>query len=133
MLDASASLTLVLEDEDPGYATRLTERLASATAYVPLHWPLEATNGLLVAYRRGRMTLEATGRARELLLRLPIEIDDATGSQVWSPTFALAERYRLTTYDAAYLELAVRLNVTLATLDQGLADAARELGVRLFQ
>lgn len=78
------------------------------------------------------MALEDTERARELLLRWPVVVDDATGTYAWNASFALAERYRLTVYDAAYLELALRRQLILATVDDALADAARELGIELF-
>ena len=132
MLDASASLTLIFGEENPPYAARLRDTLLRATAHVPQHWPLEVTNGLLFASRRGRMALEDTERARQLLLRWPVVVDGATGTYAWSATFALAERYRLTTYDAAYLELALRLDATLATADKALADAAKDLGISLL-
>lgn len=132
VLDASAALTLTFGDERPAYASRLMDTLAEAAVHVPQHWPLEISNGLLMAHRRGRMSLESTARARELLLRLDAHVDDATGTYAWSATFALAERYRLTVYDAAYLELALRLDATLATMDDQLADAARDLGISVF-
>ena len=132
MLDASASLTLVFGEENPPYAASLREALRRADVYVPQHWPLEVTNGLLLACRRSRMSVGDTATARNLLLQWPITVDGATGTQVWGATCALAERHRLTTYDAAYLELALRLDATLATVDDALADAARELGANVF-
>ena len=82
--------------------------------------------------RRGRLR---TGQRQEILERiqsLPIRVDDETSLRGWQAIPALAERFRLTTYDAAYLELALRMDAPLATLDQDLARAAREARVPLF-
>lgn len=100
---------------------------------VPCHWILEVTNGLQLAHRRKRLRPgEAPADLLARLATLSIRVDQETPLRGWVETPALAERYRLTTYDAAYLELALRLNATLATVDDALAEAATDLGISLF-
>lgn len=132
VLDASAALALAFRDGDPALAERTEEGLAAGGAVVPQHWPLEVANGLLITFRRRRLSAVSADRARELLLALPVDVDQDTGPFAWSRTFGLAERFGLTVYDAAYLELALRLDAPLATLDQALVRAAREAGARVI-
>ena len=132
VLDASAALALAFGDGDPEAVDRIEARLTGSAALVPQHWPLEVTNGVLVALRRQRLSPVSADRARELLLALPVQVDPETGQFAWSRSFTLAERFGLTVYDAAYLELALRLDAPLATLDQSLARAAREVGAAVL-
>ena len=97
---------------------------------VPCHWILEVTNSLLRANRHGRLRsrehpADILGRLGEL----PIFVDEETSVRAWRETFALAETCRLTIYDAAYLELSLRLTAPLVTLDADLARAATAAGV----
>ena len=96
-------------------------------ASVVIAWAYEDSEGRLDALIRH----VAAGAPR--IQSLPIRVDDETSLRGWEAIPALAERFRLTTYDAAYLELALRFDVPLATLDQDLARAAREAGVPLFE
>jgi predicted nucleic acid-binding protein len=93
---------------------------------------LEVLNVLLMAQRRGRMTRAARRDRIEFLRKLPITLDAETAAQAWDAANGLAERHRLTLYDAAYLELAQRLELPLATLDADLRAAARAVGVALL-
>lgn len=132
ILDSSVTLAWALADErDPG--TELLAQLASAeTAMVPMHWVLEVTNALRMAVKRRRLN---PGDPPQVLARIrnqPIEVDPETIARGWHDIPELAETYELTTYDAAYLELAMRLGVPLATLDEDLARAARTARVQLF-
>jgi predicted nucleic acid-binding protein len=132
VLDASIAVTWALPDEDaPG--TEFLRRLARIeTAVVPMHWILEVTNALRAAVRSRRL---APGEPREVLDRIreqPIEIDPETMIRGWLEIPEIADTYELTTYDAAYLELALRLGAPLATLDQALAKAARAAKVPLL-
>jgi predicted nucleic acid-binding protein len=132
ILDASAVIAWVYEDE-VGLPDAVMERVGSDSAAVPTHWILEVTNTLLVGERRGRLK---TGQRKEILARiqiLPIRVDTETPVHGWTQIPELASRFGLTTYDAAYLELALRMDAPLATLDQDLARAAREAGVPLFE
>jgi predicted nucleic acid-binding protein len=93
---------------------------------------MEVANSLAWGVRRGRLTLAKRDLALADLNRLPIFEDDETGQHVWGKTMLLADAYKLTVYDATYLELALRLSLPLATLDQDLRKAAEQEGVLLL-
>ena len=132
VLDSSITLAWVLDDETAGAESTL-ELMDVERAIVPAHWILEVTNGLRMAVRRQRLNLENVPQLMKQLRNLPLRVDPETDVMGWNEIPAIAERFELTTYDAAYLELALRLNAPLATLDQDLARAAREAGVPLFE
>ncbi len=132
MIDSSVALTWCFEDEASPAADRLLAQLTDTGAVAPSLWPLEVLNGLAMAERRGRLTTLARHEKISFLQALPISLDHETAAQAWTTTTRLAERYRLTLYDAAYLELAQRLNLPLATLDKELREAARALGLPLL-
>lgn len=98
---------------------------------VPAIWSLEVANTLLVAERRNRMTQEQSQLAIALLQSLLIHVEEATDSKAFSSTFDLAIKEGLAAYDAAYLELAIRLKLPIATLDRRLAEAATRCRVDL--
>ena len=122
------SLTWCFEDERTPATTALLERLVEAGALAPGLWPLEAINGLLVAERRGRLDPRLRHRLAGFLQALPIRLDAETASEAWTATMALAERFALSAYDAAYLELAHRHGLPLGTLDKELRAAATSFG-----
>ena len=132
VVDSSVALTWCFEDEATEAADAVLVRLTDEGAYAPSLWPLEVLNVLAIAQRRGRITAEARQDRIALLRALPIILDTETAGQAWTITNMLAERHSLTLYDAAYLELAQRLNLPLATLDTGLRAAANALGVPLL-
>jgi predicted nucleic acid-binding protein len=132
VLDNSVALTWCFEDERTPATTALLEQIGEAGALAPILWPLEALNGLLVAERRGRLDAPRRRLLAGFLSALPIRLDDETASQVWTATMRLAERFALSSYDAAYLELAQRRRLPLATLDQDLRAAAAALGVTVL-
>lgn len=125
------ALTWCFEDERTPAAEALLDQVAENGAVAPALWPLEVLNGLAMAERRGRVDAARRQRLAGFLRDLPIVLDHETAAQAWTVTAHLAERCRLTLYDAAYLELAQRLNLPLATLDQDLRAAAGSLGVPL--
>jgi predicted nucleic acid-binding protein len=128
VLDSSVALAWVLPDEGNPYADELLERLISEGAVVPPIWPLEIGNVLLVALRRGRIRQEEFEAMVERLTRLPIEVDIEATDHALAGVLLLAAQLGLTTYDAAYLDLAQRRNLPLATLDKRLraaCDAAK--------
>jgi predicted nucleic acid-binding protein len=129
VLDNSVALTWCFEDERTTATIALLERVAESGALAPGLWPLEAMNGLLVAERRGRLDPGRRHRLAGFLRALPISLDDETASQAWSATIGLAERFALSAYDAAYLELAERHRLPLASLDGDLRAAATALGL----
>jgi predicted nucleic acid-binding protein len=103
-----------------------------ARALAPGFRPLEALSGLLVAERRGRLDSSRRQRLAGSRHALPISLDDETATQAWTTTVGLAERFALSAYDAAYLELAQRHRLPLATLDRGLRAAATALGLTVL-
>ncbi|MGC2201211.1 MAG: type II toxin-antitoxin system VapC family toxin [Stellaceae bacterium] len=132
VLDNSVALTWCFEDERTAVTTALLEQVGESGAWAPMIWPLEALNGLLVAERRGRLDALRRQRLASLLRALPIKLDDETASQAWTETVFLAERFSLSSYDAAYLELAQRRRLPLASLDQDLRAAATALGIAVL-
>ena len=133
VLDCSVSMTWWFEDETDAYAERVLDYLDEASAIVPAIWPLEVANALLAAERRNRIASRDSDRVAEFIVTLPIHVDDETHAHALGATMALAREYALTAYDAAYLELAMRLDVPLATADKALAGAARAGGVARFE
>jgi predicted nucleic acid-binding protein len=113
----------VLPDEGNPYADELLERLISEGAVVPPIWPLEIGNVLLVALRRGSLRQEEFETMVERLARLPIEVDIEATDHALAGVVLVAAQLGLTTYDAAYLDLAQRRNLPLATLDNRLRAA----------
>ena len=132
VVDSSIALTWCFEDEATQAADALLLRLANDGAYAPSLWPLEVLNVLVMAQRRGRLSSAARQERIALLNALPVILDTETGEQAWTITNLLAEQHGLTLYDAAYLELAQRHSLPLATLDADLRAAAKALGVELL-
>lgn len=132
VVDSSIALTWCFEDEASPAADALLIRLSDHGAHAPSLWPLEVLNALMAAQRRGRLAPAARRERLALLQALPILLDTETAGQAWTITNLLAERHGLTLYDAAYLELAHRLDLPLATLDADLRTAANSLGVPLL-
>lgn len=106
IIDSSVALTWCFEDEQTPASLALLEAVVEAGAIAPTVWPLEVLNALIVAERRKRVDAAQRQRLSGFLRDLPIVLDDETAAQAWSATIQLAERHRLTVYDAAYLELA---------------------------
>lgn len=131
MLDASATLAWFFEDEasDAGWA--LLARAQEAGACVPSLWALEVGNILLAAERRQRTTAARVAAFIDELADMPISVDEATAARALRDVVLLARTERLTTYDAAYLELAMRRGLPLATKDEALAAVARRMGVEV--
>ena len=130
--DSSATLTWCFEDEAMPWTDALLARLrAGDEAIVPLHWPAEVANALLIAVRRGRISQEKANRFLLDLRALPIRLDPESSDAVFDEVFKLAEQYSLTIYDAGYLELPIREGLPLATLDHELRKAARASRVPL--
>ena len=133
VLDCSIVMAWYFADETSVYADETARQLPEQTAFVPLHWSLEVINTLLVGERRKRSTQTQAARLVKNLLSLPITIDDETNLHVWDTTLSLAREQNLTAYDAAYLELAMRRGLALASLDAKLKLAAAVVGVPLHE
>ena len=131
VLDNSVALAWCFEDEQTPAIMAVLDLVTETGAVAPQLWPVEALNGLLVAERRGRISAPLRARLSGFLQALPITIDTAMAERAWTATAPLAERYRLTAYDAAYLEVALRLALPLATTDAALVAAAQQAGVGL--
>ncbi len=132
VLDASVALTWAFEDEGNDFTDLVLESLVAVKALVPIIWPLEIGNALLVAERRGRFDQAATMQFLTLLWQLPIVVEPERPEQKLGETLALAREHGLSSYDAAYLHLAMRRGLPLATTDQLLQQAAVRAGVPLF-
>jgi predicted nucleic acid-binding protein len=132
VLDNSVVMAWYFEDEANDYTSAILQNLASSEALVPTIWPLEVANVLLVGERRGRSTEARTSRFIALLDALPIRVDAATSQRALSEILTLAREQRLSAYDAACLDLAMREGVSLATQDKALRRAAGVCGVGLL-
>ncbi len=132
VLDCSATLAWYFKDERTPSLDILLDRVVEYGATVPGLWKLEVANGLQTALRRKRIDSAYRDAAIGHLLNMPIVPDADTDIYAWTGTLHLADRFGLTLYDAAYLELAQRRALPLATLDSQLRDAGRALGVPLL-
>ena len=133
VLDCSVTAAWLLEDELVPEADMLLDLLDDGgRAVVPGLWRLELGNVLVNAEKRRRISVRGVAKCLGILARLPIVTDSETEDRAFREIFELARRERLTTYDAAYLELAVRMGLPLATLDGDLAGAARRIGVEVL-
>jgi predicted nucleic acid-binding protein len=133
VLDASVSLTWLFEDEACEYGDDLARKLPSLQAVVPDLWYLEVANAICVGERKKRVTQRQSQAFLADLRALPITADRQQASDVWEHTLPLARLYQLTSYDAAYLELAMRRSLPVATIDGPLKRAAEAAGVPVFQ
>jgi predicted nucleic acid-binding protein len=105
IVDNSVALAWCFEDEHTDPIVALLDRVAERGAFGPSLWPLEALNGLLMAERKKRLDAMRRNSLAGFLRALPIIVDQETADQAWTATIRPAERYRLSVYDAAYLEL----------------------------
>lgn len=117
---------------DQQYAENVLQTLSYTQALVPNLWHLEVANVLSNGIKRGDVLAGNCEVFLTHLQALPIRVDELTATRAFSRTFNLAEHYALSSYDAAYLELAIRQGLPLATLDKALAEVAKKLGVRLY-
>jgi predicted nucleic acid-binding protein len=132
VLDASVTLAWCFKDEQTPETNALLDKLETVQAFVPGLWSLEIGNILLSACRRQRITYASATEFLTLLNALDIQTDHVTADYGFHDIFLLAHSENLTTYDAAYLELAMRLGLPLATRDKALAEAALRVGVKVL-
>lgn len=135
VLDNSVTMRWFFGDGRPhelAYARDVLEAMKQASALVPVTWALEAAN-VIARAEAAKLVTEARSKTFiEMLDALDIVADTATFSQALSDTLHLARRYRLSSYDASYLELALREGLPLATLDGDLRRAADRAGIKRF-
>ena len=130
--DCSMALSWYLPDEAGTASAPVLDSVVEAGGAVPVVFKIEFANALTVAVRRGRIGLDFRTKAFVEFSRLDMEQDLGGLENCWSDTIELADRHRLSAYDASYLELAIRRRFPLATLDTRLADAARKEGVAIM-
>ena len=135
VLDNSVAMRWLLESPkapDQKYAEKVLKSLSEQDAVVPNLWHLEACNVILGAEKRGEITVGESEKFITQLENLPIHVDTMSANQAFSRTINLARTYKLSSYDACYLELAVREGLPIATLDKALRKAAKKADVGLF-
>lgn len=135
VLDTSVTMRWFFGDGKPSelaYAAKVLDALKTDDAIVPVTWGLEVANVIARAEAKELVTEARSGAFLEMLDGVNIETDAATFTHALSDTLQLARRYKLSAYDASYLELALRRGIALATLDEDLQRAAKKAGVRKF-
>ena len=133
VLDCSVTMAWLFEDEQTEFTEKMLDKLQQESALVPSLWFLEVVNVLAVAEKRKRCTAAQSIRFLETLKSLPIEVDDGAIASRCESLLLLARSYELSSYDAAYLDIALRLGRPLATLDAHLRKACKATGVVVLQ
>lgn len=132
VVDCSVMMAWCFDDEATDYTNKVHDALVRMRAVVPSLWRLEVANATLVGERRKRLDAARGRRFLTLLVNLPIVVDEETAGRAWTDTFYLARAHNLSAYDAAYLELAMRRGLPLATLDGKLKTAAKAAGAAVY-
>ena len=124
VMDTTVAMAAVLPERHSEAARQVLLRVADTGAIVPPIWHLEIGNILLAAERRGLLDAARRDEILKHLGGLPISVDEAMAGRAWGAILALARDYGLALHDAAYLELALRRGVMLASFDAALRRAA---------
>lgn len=132
VVDCSVAMAWLFHDEATQETAELLSRLATETALVPAWWFIEITNVLAMAERKGRITPRQSEGFIADLSKLGIERDNESADRAFTHLLALCRTRRITSYDAIYLDLAIRRSLPLATLDHDLRKTAKKLGVALL-
>jgi predicted nucleic acid-binding protein len=132
VIDASIAVAWCFEDEASPEADRILDRVRRHGARVPALWYLEVANVLRQAERRKRILPADTAARLDLLSRLPIAADTSPAIRAWSEILDVARSQTLTAYDAAYVELAMRQALPIASTDRELTAAAERLGLAVI-
>ena len=133
VIDNSIVMAWYFDDEENDYADAVLQSLEVGEAVAPAIWPLEVGNVLLSGERRQRLNQAVSVRILEFLEALPIRVEQESPERMLKEVVALAREQKLSTYDASYLDLAMRRGLPLATKDSALAQAARRCGIPLFE
>jgi len=130
VIDASMMLSWLLPDEaNPEMAALRATLPDFDSILVPAHWRLEVCNSLWMAERRKRIDASGIAQAVAIFAQFPVAIDPETNDRAGSEILALSRQHSLSTYDAAYLELALRQAASLASLDGPLRRISKQLNV----
>jgi len=132
VLDTSVTMSWCFHDEANAYADAVLDSLTHHAALAPSIWPLEVGNVLLVAEKKTRIAPLDSLQFLSLLSSLPIHVENLTQQRMLDAVFLLAREQGLSSYDAAYLDLAIQNGLQIATLDQSLQKAAARKGVGLY-
>jgi len=132
VLDASLALAWAFDEEETEFTRAALAQVLEHVVIAPTVWPLEIVNAVVVATRHGRLAESDAPEFVGLVDGLDVEVDGRAHLAAFDDILRLAREHGLSSYDAAYLELALRIGAPLATLDAGLARAARAAGVELF-
>ena len=135
VLDNSIAMRWLLtsnKKSDQSYAETVLKSMVDAEALVPDLWHLEVINVLITAEKRGELSTGEIERFISQLENLPIQVDPFTSHQAFNRTLILAKSYKLSSYDAAYLESAIRDGLPLASLDKNLRKAAQQADVEIY-
>lgn len=132
VIDCSVAMAWLFQDEATPRTAGLLKRLATEAAMVPAWWFIEITNVLAMAERKGRISATQSDAFVRDISALPIERDHEAPDRAFNQILGLCRTHRLTSYDAIYLDLALRSGLPLATLDEDLRRTAKKLGVPLL-
>jgi len=133
VVDASVALAWALHDESSAYGEAVLAVVEQDGLQVPEFWARGIANGLAVAYLRKRITSGDEKAFLAALSHLSIEVEESSPLTVIRDGTAAAVRYGLTAYDAAYVDLALRERLVLATLDGQMRKAAEQAGIMIFR
>ena len=129
VVDASLTLAWYFDDESSPQADAVLDRVLTTGAIVPAVWRFEVASVFQVAIRRKRIDTAYRDRALRRLAQMKITVDAEGEAQAWTTVLHISDTQKLTAYDAAYLELALRKSLPLGTLDRDLASGARAIGI----
>ena len=133
VIDNSIVMSWCFNDETNRYADAVLDKLSESEAIVPSVWSLEVVNVLLVAERRKRLKQVDSVRFITLLSQLPIAVEHEAPAQMMKDLLALGRASNLSSYDASYLDLAMRKDCPIATLDKKLMEAAQKVDVKILE
>ena len=134
VLDASVAVAWCFEEESTAFTEGILDAVTGgAEALTPAIWPFEVANALLVAERHKRVTMAQGTALLQRISKLPILVEPISPNRAFEHILQVARQYQLTEYDAAYVDLALREALPLATLDAKLRRAAHSAGLMLVE